>query len=211
MVVVIIDNQKGFATGGQHAQQFGTDCRPIAIAYRRTAELVAALHHHVQVVTIQWIFPGNKTDTELNTALQTVIENRNVVSFIKYNNNMMLSRPIQHYFSNLSASGVRKIILVGVTLTSCVRESAIGLQNAIGQQNMEIVVDSYHCGGLRSRRDIRICQLCMADYLAGTFTPAHGACTHAPKVSSPNMKAIADMQAVGIHVPLRYDWTSLMV
>jgi nicotinamidase-related amidase len=175
------------------------------------ADLVAALHHHVQVVTVQWIFPGNEMDTELNPALENVIENRNVVKFIKYNNNMMLSRPIQHYFSSLSASGVRKVILVGVALTSCVRESAIGLQNTIGQQaNMEVVVDRYHCGGLRSR-DIRICQLCMADYLAGTFTPAHGACTHAPKVSSPSMKAVADMKAVGIHVPLRYNWTSLMV
>ena len=43
VVIVIIDNQKGFGTGGQYSQQFGTDVRPIDIAFRRTAQLVADL------------------------------------------------------------------------------------------------------------------------------------------------------------------------
>jgi hypothetical protein len=84
--------------------------------------------YHVQVATIQWIFPDGGIETKLTASLEAECAKRNCRSFIKYENDMMLSRLIINYFNGMSASGVREVIRVDVILTSCVRESATSLK-----------------------------------------------------------------------------------
>ena len=204
-----MDLQRGFIPGGQWAQPHGLDVQPIETAFNRVATLIHTLRRDIKMVAIQYVFPLSLRDTELIPEVLDLATQRTISPFFKNADNILSNPLLQGFLDNLVVTrAITSVVLVGTTITSCIRVSALELKRR--HPNLEIFVDLYHCGGLGTRAN-PLCTQCLGQYINGTFNPTVNQCLHPLTRSSlsPNTRACKDMKKEGIKVKKQYNWNPL--
>jgi nicotinamidase-related amidase len=75
-MIVLIDVQKGFVSGGNWPATLPdpTDVQPIEEAFNRISQLLPTLSHKVNVMTVQFLFNEAITNSVRDTELTRLLE-----------------------------------------------------------------------------------------------------------------------------------------
>jgi hypothetical protein len=128
-LLVLMDIQKGYITGGQWALGHVGDMQHLDTAVARVANLLPTLSTNLKVISLQFRFNDSGTDTELINSVVELGQRRHVPNFIKRRNNMMEEPKFATYIhSAIHSNKIKHIIIIDCTITFCIRESVLSLK-----------------------------------------------------------------------------------
>ena len=149
-LLVLMDVQNRYVTGGEWALDHVGDMQDLDTAFSRISNLLPTLSIGLKVISIQYCFETSGTDTELIDSVVALGQHRHVPNFIKRRNNMMEEPKIATYIHNaIHSNEIKHIIIIDCTITFCIRESVLSLKT--NHPNIPIIVDLFHRGGLSTR------------------------------------------------------------
>jgi nicotinamidase-related amidase len=146
--ILIIDPQKSF-TQGVWMESIGAnadiDVLPIRLAFDNCASLLQKFYRNMEIMFTRCPFPPKSYpwDTYIGNLLD-----ENQLYFIKPGNSVLFppTNGFQEWIVQSIEKGLKKLVIGGCTLNSCVRVSAIETQQCFNEQSLQVIVDISLCG-----------------------------------------------------------------
>ena len=184
--LLIIDPQRSF-TEGVWMQSIGDgaaiDVKPISIAFKNCCDILKALYGRMEIMFSRCPFPPGSYDWD--GRLAAIIDSRQHY-FIKPGNSILFPplNGFREWLTRCIEGGIRTLVIGGCTLNSCVRVSAIDIQQMFKSNHLQVVVDLSICGAR------------LRNYLP---SPLYG---EVSAVAS----AVSQMTTAGVQVVRRVEW-----
>jgi hypothetical protein len=146
--LLIIDPQRSF-TEGVWMQSIGEgaaiDVKPISIAFKNCCDILKALYGRMEIMFSRCPFPPGSFDWD--DRLAAIIDSRQLY-FIKPGNSILFPpfNGFREWLTRCIGRGIRTLVIGGCTLNSCVRVSAIDIQQMFKSNHLQVVVDLSLCG-----------------------------------------------------------------
>jgi hypothetical protein len=184
--LLIIDPQRSF-TKGVWMESIGdsaaSDVAPIEIAFNNCAGILNFLYGQVEIMFSRCPFPPGSYDWD--DRLADIIDRRQLY-FIKPGNSVLFPpfNGFKQWTARCIDQGIKTLVIGGCTLNSCVRVSAIEIQQMFKRKHLQVVVDLSICGAR------------LRNYLP---SPLYG---EVSAVAS----AVSQMATAGVQVVRRVEW-----
>jgi nicotinamidase-related amidase len=211
--LILLDCQKSFISGQWMAAVNVSEVEPIRSAFDKIAAFLPSLSDNVRILATQCPF-SRVSDFDLYPPVNDALSGRDAVKrVIKPGNSVLDASGAIHWLdSAIFDAGVRRVVVVGCTLTSCVRVSALDVHRryAANVAEFQTCVDLNLCGA-RASNYVGRCADCLRAYLQG-YCP--GVCTHDSShgaLQSPVDKTVDDLRAAGVNVFDSFDWSSCTI
>jgi len=155
------------------------DLQPFQESFDRIADLIPTLSKDVKVALALFKFTGDNGVQQYMTdpgVAAAIVERGGVPTFPKDDYNLFSSNEAKLYVDRQVATGVKTILIAGVTLNTCVRLSATEIADRYNALGVRVVLDSNFVG---ARRDngLRRCSHCIDIYLDSDIDFDMQACT----------------------------------
>lgn len=192
------------------------DVEPIRAAYDKLTSFLPSLRDDVRILVTQCPFPS-APDFELYPAVRDALLSRSdVTRVIKPGNNVLDAPGAAQWFETAIADGVQTVVVVGCTLTSCVRVSSTCVHRKhCKPRGLRTCVD-LNLSGARASNYVRRCEHCLRSYLGMAEGMLDGCVCRevdrggAGEMKSPVDRAIVDMMSAGVDVFDSFDWSSFV-
>jgi hypothetical protein len=185
--LLIIDPQRSF-TKGVWMQSIGDgaaiDVEPIVIAFNNCRGVLDYLYGRMEIMFSRCPFPPGSYDWD--DRLVDIIDRRQLY-FIKPGNSVVFPpfNGFKQWTGRCIDQGIKTLVIGGCTLNSCVRVSAIEIQQMFKSKHLQVVVDLSICGAR------------LRNYLP---SPLYG---EVSAVAS----AVSQMAPAGVQVVRRVEWS----
>ena len=146
--LLLIDLQRSF-TCGTWMRSIGRDSKrqvaPIQLAFEKCAGLLEALYKKVECMFTRCPFPPDSYDWDKSIA--DIVDDSQLY-FIKPGNSVLWppTNGFTQWVENLLERGMKRLVIGGCTLNSCVRVSSIETHSLFFNEGLEVVVDLNLCG-----------------------------------------------------------------
>ncbi|MFH2001480.1 MAG: hypothetical protein ABIK28_17490 [Planctomycetota bacterium] len=146
---ILIDLQRAF-TRGTWMQSIGPEGKrevePIALAFERCAFQLQNKNPETEVLFSRCPFPPDSYPWD--DTIQTLIP-QDQIYFIKPGNSILWppTNGFSKWIKRLLERGITTLVMGGCTLNSCVRVSAVEVQQTFSNLGLQVVVDLSLCGG----------------------------------------------------------------